>query len=157
MHFCPFPSPRTKLYLKPSDIYMSKTSKQRRSPCHHRVPPYSLFKFSIWAWALLFYFFFLPGWQVHCVSLFARVFVLPFTCIHIENLLSWLVFFCSNHPEIKDNANVLPGRCWANSQLAGHQFGRLPSSVLPGGKWCFIRGLVQPQMKFSFIWFLYLI
>lgn len=96
----------------------------------------------------LCYFFFTrltsALWVSVCRSVCTSVY------IHIENLLFWLVCF-SNHPEIKDNGSVLPGRRWANSQLAGHQFGRLPSSVLPGGKWCFVYGFIQCRIEFSFV------
>lgn len=86
--------------------------------------------------------YFLPGWQVHL-----WVCVCSSISIHIENLLFWLVCLAGQW----DNGSVLPGRRWEKSQLAAHQFGRLSSSVLPGGKRCCISGLIQCRLECSFL------
>ena len=114
-------------YLKPSNIFMSKTGKQQRSSCYHIVPPHVLYKFWIApSFIRLTGALWVSVYQSGCSTIY----------IHIENLLPWLFYF-SNHPEIKDNSSVLSGRRWTNSQLAGHQLGRLPYSMLQGGKWWF--------------------
>lgn len=138
--FWPFPCPSTKFYLNPFSTNPNQVNSSRGQTHDHHIitfPPDSLYEFCIGPGALLFLTRLTSAlWVSVYQSVSCSVY------IHIENLL-FLLFSFSNHPEIKDNGSVLPGRRWANSQLAGHQFGRLPSSVLPGDKWCFICGFVH--------------